>query len=88
MDENLNIKPHGNYFVNKSVKVKLDTGEIKTYNSRLPIRLGSVVLVEDNSIEIKGTIIEIMGKQDAIYKNIIRTLKYISPEDKDNQKKS
>lgn len=83
MNDNLNIKPHGNYFVNKCVKVKLDTGEIKTYNCRLPIQLGSVVLVEDNSIEIKGIIIEIMGKQNPMFKNIVRTLKYIAPEDKD-----
>ena len=82
MNDNLNIKPHGNYFVNKCVKVKLDTGEIKLYNSRTPVQLGSVVLVEDNSIEIKGIIIEFVGKIDSTYKNIIRTLKYIAPEDK------
>ena len=73
MNDNLNIKPHGNYFINKCIKVKLDTGEVKIYNSRLPVQLGSVVLVEDNSIEIKGIIIEIVGKQDAMFKNIIRS---------------
>ena len=75
--------PKGNYHVNKCVKVMFDTGKTHNYNTMFPVQIGTSVLVLEDSKEVKGVVIEILGKIDPTYQKIIKTLKYIAPENRD-----
>lgn len=80
--EELNIptKPYGNFYFNKCVKVIFATGETVNYNCKMPVQLGSTVVVNYNSHETKGVVIEVVGKLDSLCQNVIKIPKAIDEE--------